>query len=140
MMERETGERKFPLWLIGDSNPLQWQSYLQTPFDPRHPIRHNIWTPILDVIQDKVFRAERNRVDTSMIYIRNAVDNPAKKPNKTRKEWKQFETENEVKELQCLIQTNKPVLVLCFGAFAYEFTRRAVLEPDEHNFGYWGAL
>jgi hypothetical protein len=52
MMAADVGNKNFPIWLLGDSNPERWQGELKTPFDPRHPVRHNIWTSILDVIQD----------------------------------------------------------------------------------------
>jgi hypothetical protein len=138
VMDREVGDRNFPLWLIGDSNPVQWQSFLKTPLDPRHPIRHNIWTAILDVVQERVFRQNRSRVNTSSLYIRNAVDNPAKKPSQTSKEWKQV-TETEIEDLQQLIEAHRPTMVLCFGAFAFEFARRALSEPDRRQHGYWSA-
>ena len=138
VMEREVGDQNFVLWLIGDSNPAQWQSYLRTPLDPRHPIRHNIWTAILNVIQDRVVRANRDRVDTSSLYIRNAVDNPDKKPDQICKEWKQV-TENEIDGLRRLIEICRPIVLFCFGAFAFEFTRRAIGEPDRRNYGWWGA-
>ena len=77
-MEVEVGDRGFPLWLIGDSNPAQWELRLKTPFDPRHPVRHNIWTPILDVIQGRVYRGlQTPRVDSSKLYIRQRSANPA---------------------------------------------------------------
>ena len=34
-MKRKTGEEKIPIWLIGDSEPDNWENYLDTPFDPR---------------------------------------------------------------------------------------------------------
>ena len=86
-MLRESGNLRFPIWWLGDSNPVQWQDSLTAPFDPRHPIRHNIWSSILDVIQDNVFRQNRCRVDSSMVYIRNAVDDPAKKPRQSSIIW-----------------------------------------------------
>ncbi|MCJ7584454.1 MAG: hypothetical protein MUO30_06760 [Anaerolineales bacterium] len=138
MMEREVGNRHFPLWLIGDSNPPQWQSFLKTPLDPRHPIRHNIWTALLDVIQDKVYRASRMRVDTSTIYIRNAVDDPTKKPAQTSNQWSKS-AETEISGLESLIKTHKPIMLFCFGAFTYEFVRRAIGEQERRKYGYWGA-
>lgn len=73
-MDRETGDPHFPIWLLGDSNPRNWENHLKTPLDPRHPARHNIWTPILDEIQDRLFRRLRMRLDTSKMYIRNAIE------------------------------------------------------------------
>jgi hypothetical protein len=138
MMTREVGDRKFPLWLIGDSNPTQWQSSLNTPLDPRHPIRHNIWTALLDVIQDKVYRESRMRVDTSMLYIRNAVEDAAQKPTQTAVQWNTY-PENEVSSLRDLIKIYKPAILFCFGAFAYEFVRRATGDQENRKYGYWGA-
>jgi hypothetical protein len=46
-MKPLVGDPDFPIWLLGDSNPKGWQSVLETPLDPRHPARHNIWTPVL---------------------------------------------------------------------------------------------
>src|SRR5206468_1595661 len=57
MMRREVGEQSFPMWLIGDSNPDEWENDLETPFDPRHSARHNIWTAVIDVVQDRLFRS-----------------------------------------------------------------------------------
>jgi len=138
MMEREVGNRNFPLWLIGDSNPTQWQSSLKTPLDPRHPIRHNIWTPIIDVIQDRVFRSLEMRIDTSTIYIRNAVNDPAKKPSQISVQWS-ISAESEISDLTSLIKDHKPIMLFCFGAFSYEFVRRAMGEQEKRKYGYWGA-
>ncbi|MBK8048508.1 MAG: hypothetical protein IPK16_16155 [Anaerolineales bacterium] len=68
-MNRDVGDKTCPIWLLGDSNPSNWQDVLVTPLDPRHPARHSIWTPVLDVMQDRVFRKQRLRIDTSSIYI-----------------------------------------------------------------------
>ena len=46
-MNRDSGSRNFPIWLIGDSSPAEWEAYLVDPLDSKHPARHNIWTPIL---------------------------------------------------------------------------------------------
>ena len=138
MMTREVGNKGFPIWLLGDSNPEQWQNSLKTPLDPRHPIRHNIWTSVLDVIQDKVFRESRGRVDSSAVYIRNAVDDPTKKPHAASVEWGEI-TQREVEAFKRLARTHKPILVLCFGAFSFEFARRALEELPQRGFGHWGA-
>ena len=138
MMEREVGDCNFPLWLIGDSNPPQWQLSLKTPLDPRHPIRHNIWTSILDVIQDKVYRASKKRINTSSIFIRNAVDDSTKKPSQTSNQWSKS-TEYEISALENLIKEYKPIMLFCFGAFSYEFVRRAMGAQEKRKYGYWGA-
>ncbi len=138
-MKREAGDKRFPVWLLGDSNPLQWQDNLDTPLDPRHPVRHNISTAVFDVVQDRVFRACRLRADSSRLYIRNAVESPLIKPPSNRVEWAR-EVESEMRELIDLVQTYRPALLLCFGAFAYEFARRALDSGIyKRNYGHWGA-
>lgn len=137
-MQRETGDRSFPIWLLGDSNPKQWQESLQTPLDPRHPIRHSIWTPVLDVIQDRVFREKRARVETKSLYIRNAVDNPDLKPSSASVEWSQA-ADDEVHRFQEILQMQDPRILLCFGAFAFEFARRALGQGPKRKYDHWGA-
>ena len=91
MMMREVGSRDFDVSLLGDSNPRGWQNALKTPLDPRHPARHSIWTSVLEVIQDRVYRESRQRVDTVSIYIRNAVGDPDDKPDSRRIVWNKRE-------------------------------------------------
>ncbi len=138
MMIKEVGNRKFAIWLLGDSNPKQWQDVLKTPLDPRHPIRHNIWTPVLEIIQDKAFRECGNRMDTSMLYIRNAIENPDYKPAGSKLDWG-TEVEQEVKAFRQQVHECCPPLLLCFGAFAFEFVRRALEEEPSRKYNFWGA-
>lgn len=138
MMNREVGDRDFPIWLIGDSNPAQWQDKLKTPLDPRHPILHNIWTSVVDVVQDSVYRNCRRRIDTSSLYIRNAVDDPSKKPQTSSIDWYP-NTNEEIDILHELLARHQPALIVSFGAFAFEFARRAQRREPIHSFSYWGA-
>jgi hypothetical protein len=137
-MIKEVGSKDFPIWLLGDSNPRNWAEKLLTPLDARHPAVHNIWTPILDVIQDKVYRQARLRVDTSDLYIRNAIEYPADKPQGSQKVWTE-PVMNKLLELQTLLQQHHPVFLFCFGAFSYEFGRQAMGEDPQYNYNYWGA-
>ncbi|NOW92382.1 hypothetical protein BCD91_004405 [Clostridium beijerinckii] len=134
-MERDTGNIKFPIWIIGDSEPDRWKDSLSTPFDPRHPIRHNIITSVFDVVQDSIFRNSGKRVDTSKIYIRNAVSEASSKPARNELLWN-IKLNNEIMMLKSLLSKNNPVLILTFGAFAYEFTRRA-FDKEVHKYNYW---
>jgi hypothetical protein len=138
MMKREVGNRDFEIWLLGDSNPKNWQDALEFPLDLRHPIRHNIWTSVLDVIQDKVFRQCRRRVDTSFLYIRNAIESPNDKPPPGSIEWG-MKIEEEIEEFRKLLHQHNPKLLLCFGAFSFEFARRALAQVPTRNYRYWGA-
>ena len=137
-MIRETGLRDFPLWLLGDSNPKNWANKLETPLDPRHPARHSIWTPVLDVVQDRVYRQSRLRVDTSNLFIRNAIGEPDNKPKGNETSWPDPVLQ-ELQYYQTAIIESRPIFVFCFGAFAYEFARRAIGEASHHSHGYWGA-
>ena len=86
-MEQETGTPQYPIWLIGDSEPDRWKSELKTPFDPRHPIRHNIWTSIIDIVQDSLYRELGKRIDTKELFIRNAVKDAKDKPPRYQKDF-----------------------------------------------------
>ncbi|MBM4461457.1 MAG: hypothetical protein FJ011_27490 [Chloroflexi bacterium] len=136
-MKKEVGNKDFAIWLLGDSNPKHWEDVLETPLDPRHPARHSIWTPLLDVIQDRIFRACRRRVDTSMIYIRNAVEDPDNKPRDNIVAWPDLVY--LVEEFGELLQEYRPGLLLCFGAFSFEFARRSLKLKPERAFRDWGA-
>ena len=137
-MRRDVGDPHFPIWLLGDSNPERWQDVLDTPLDPRHPARHNIWTPVLDEIQDKVFRNRRCRLDTSRLYIRNALGDPSGKLSASGVEWGE-PAKGCVAEFSDLIVRYAPPVLLCFGAFAFEFARRALGEKPERAYSQWGA-
>lgn len=139
-MERECGNREFPIWLIGDSEPKHWAEKLDHPLDPKHPARHSIWTPILDGIQERVFRCCRSRVDVSELYIRNAVKGPSDKPKPGSKNWDESTVLREsLKELTTILETYNPPLVLSFGAFAFEFVRRSLNEAEQKPHKCWSA-
>lgn len=135
-MQRDTGNKLFPLWLLGDSIPERWEKRLDSPFDPRHPIRHNIWTSVLDVIQDKVFRECRLRVNTNDIYIRNAVEDPKSSPQERSLAWSTF-LEDELILLGSLIKKSQPRLILSFGAFSFGFAGRALKDSPGRFSDYW---
>jgi hypothetical protein len=137
-MIREIGDRNSELWLLGDSNPKNWDTALSTPFDPRHPAIHSIWTPILNSVQDHVYRTNRLRIDTSDLYIRNAIENPDLKPKDRENEWSQA-VEGEVQNLRNLLDEFGPKFIFSFGAFSFEFARRALHEEPKRPHSFWGA-
>jgi hypothetical protein len=128
-MEGYSGKDSLPIWLLGDSIPPQWAKDLNSPFDPRHPVIHNIWTPVINVIQDEVYRFRnlKLRVDTKIIYITNAVQNRNDRPNDYEVDWK---IEEEVKCFGNQINNENPNIILSFGSFAFEFARRALFSLD----------
>jgi hypothetical protein len=137
-MRREVGDPESEIWLLGDSNPKRWQSVLQTPFDPRHPARHSIWTPVVDVVQDRVFRDCRNRADLSRLYIRNAIEDAGEKPRSNEVSWTPA-LNREIRGLADMILEYHPKFLFSFGAFSFEFTRRVLGEEPVRSHSYWGA-
>ena len=136
-MKRDSGSPSVPIWLIADSSPSPWEKDLEIPLDPRHPTRHNIWTPILDGMQSRVFHASGRRIDTDKLYIRNAVHHAKEKPRYTARDWPP-ECGREIVTLRSLIEQHKPKLVLTFGAFAFEFARRVLDERPIRSTKHWG--
>jgi hypothetical protein len=138
MMQREVGDRHSEIWLLGDSNPRRWQDVLEAPFDPRHPARHSIWTPVLDVIQDQVYRKCRRRLDTSSLYIRNAVEDPTGKPASQSVTWEGI-SETEAACFREILVEYRPKVLPSFGAFSFEFARRSLDQEPVRRYSYWGA-
>lgn len=66
---------------------------------------HNIWTSIIDIIQDEIYRKLRRRIDTKNIYIRNAIGDPDTKPRDDQVIW----DENIEYELNCLKSRINPI-------------------------------
>jgi hypothetical protein len=135
-MRRECGDLNYPIWLLGDSEPKNWQDKLDTPFDSKHPIRHNIWTSVFDIVQDEVYRQLRQRIDTSMLYIRNAIGDPDNKPPSNREEWNADVT-SEVENYKILLERHKPIIIFSFGSFSYEFARRATNLNPNKPYRFW---
>jgi hypothetical protein len=115
-MKRELGKRTYPIWLI---------------VNPKYPaVRHDIWRPILDEIQDRVFREFQTRIDTTDIYIRSAVGDNGIVPNTLN--WWGREVAKEIDFYREIIQEHKPKMLISFGAFPYEFTRRVYeVKPEK---------
>ena len=137
-MQLETGCKHSQIWLIGDSPPPRWEERLTEPLDPRHPSRHNIWTPIADGIQEKVFQATGQRVDTRRIYVRNAVSNYEKKRDVKSEGWSKLQLETT--EFKKLLDTYKPPLVFTFGAFSFEFANRSLERNEREAHTNWNTI
>lgn len=135
-MKKEIGEKSFPIWILGDSNPKNWESTLEHPFDSRHPIRHNIITSVFDIIQETVFLNNRSRVDTRKIYIRNAIEDSLFKPLSRSVKWSD-NVNKEIILLRNVINQNNPKMLITFGAFSFEFARRCLEESEEKKYNFW---
>ena len=106
-MKEFTGDPKFPIWLIGDSPSEAWADKLDTPLDPRHPAQHNIWTSVADPMQDRLYRQGKLRLDTSRLYIRNAMLSLGEQIQLSGPRLKE------------LLDKHRPNVVLTFGASAF---------------------
>jgi hypothetical protein len=138
MMPVDVGRRDFPLWLIGDANPSPGKTTPLTPTDARHRVWHLMWTPVLNVIDDRVYLSTRSRVDSHGIHVRNALSDLALKPEPSQTHWSPV-VEDALLGLRKLISAHRPTLLISFGAFAFEFVRRAIGERDLHPHGFWAA-
>lgn len=139
-MQEEIGLKSFPIWLLGDSEPERWKDNLDFPLDDRHPIRHNIWTSIMDKVQDRLYREKKARIDAQKIYIRNAVRNPQTKPHNNAENWDENRELNKaISDYNELITEFNPKLIISFGAFAFEFCRRCMYMSPSYRFRHWGA-
>ncbi|MGC7872506.1 hypothetical protein ACPUYX_13375 [Desulfosporosinus sp. SYSU MS00001] len=120
-IKQETGDRGYPIWLL---------------VNPKHPaVRHNIWTPVLAEVQDKVFRVLHSRIDTSNIYIRNAVRVSELVPNTLN--WWGVEVAEEIEIFKEIAAESKPKIIISFGAFPFEFLRRVYQIKPEKGPKFW---
>lgn len=127
-MKRDCGDIKSKLWLIGDSEPSNNSEKLENPLDLRHPTVHNIVTPIFEQIQDDLFPRGK-RIDWNKLYIRNAM--------KQQRDWDNIISLNEeIRNFKILIDKYSPIIIIPFGAKAFEFVRRALGE-EEKKFNAW---
>lgn len=123
MKKRESGDRNYPIWLL---------------VNPKHPaVRHNIWTPVLAEIQDKIFREIRKRIDTTNIYIRNVVSDGNIVPNTLN--WWGADVAREIELFREIVLEHEPKILISFGAFPFEFLRRVYEIKPEKGPKYWGA-
>ena len=138
-MQPYSGDSKFPVWLIADSEPKNWHTLLLTPLDPRHPARHNIWTSVLEYMQEVLYKQKRLRFDAARLYIRNAVTDPDEKPKSVELNWSQG-LQDKIDALRTNLRNMSPKVILTFGAFGFEFVRRALDEQPIYPYSHWSTL
>lgn len=115
-MKRELGDRNYPIWLL---------------VNPKYPaVRYDIWRPVLDEIQDRVFRELHTRIDATNIYIRSAVGEGGIVPNTLN--WWGKEVAREIDYYRGIVNEHKPKMLISFGAFPFEFARRVYeIKPEK---------
>ena len=121
-VKRESGDKTYPIWLL---------------VNPKHTsVRHNIWTPVLAEIQDKVYREIHTRIDATNIYIRNAVKDSTIVPKTLN--WWGAEVAKEIELFREIVLEYNPKILITFGAFPYEFMRRVYEIKPEKGPKSWG--
>lgn len=123
-MKSESGIRTYPIWLL---------------VNPKYPaVRYDIWRPVLDEIQDRVFRELQTRIDTTNIYMKSAVDDIGIVPNTLN--WWAKDVAKEIELFREIVQEHKPKMLFTFGAFPFEFARRVFEVKPEKGPKAWSTI
>lgn len=117
----ESGDKNYPIWLL---------------VNPKYPaVRHDIWTPILDEVQDVVYRKLHTRIETTNIFVKNAVNDIGIVPNTLN--WWAAEVAKEIELFRESVLEYQPKILITFGAFPYEFARRVFEIKPQKGPKYW---
>lgn len=123
-MKSESGIRTYPIWLL---------------VNPKYPaVRYDIWRPVLDEIQDRVFRELQTRIDTTNIYMKSAVDDIGIVPNTLN--WWAKDVAKEIELFREIVHEHKPKMLFTFGAFPFEFARRVFEVKPEKGPKAWSTI
>lgn len=119
--KEESGDRSCPIWLL---------------VNPKYPdVREDIWSPILDEIQDKVYRKLHARINTRNIFIKNAVSDIGI-VSKTANLWA-AEIAEEIAMLRESILEHQPKIIITFGTVTNELVKRVFEIRPEKGPKYW---
>lgn len=135
-MKSEFGNKSFPVWMLSEMEISIWEQKLEGPFDYRLPMRHVICTSVFNKVQEKVYQLDRARVNTENFYIRNTLPTSLNKPNINDVIW-DTAVLHELDSIKNCIQSYRPKIVFCFGAFTYESMRRIDEQQEERSYGSW---
>lgn len=120
-MKKESGDRSYPIWLLVNPNNLA--------------VCHDIWAPILDEIQDKIYRKLHTRIDPENIFVKNTVSDIGI-VSKTSNCWA-TEVSEEVIMLRESVQEYQPKILITFGALTNEFVKRVLETRSSEGPKYW---
>ena len=134
--KKESGDRSYPIWLL---------------VNPKYPAdRHDIWAPILDEIQDRVYRKLNTRIDTENILIKNTVSDIKIVPRTVNHcaseeaetvdevdEAEEAEEAEEIVKLRESVLVHQPKILITFGTMTYEFVKRVFDRRPEQGPKYW---
>jgi hypothetical protein len=90
-------------------------------------------------MQEGLYKQKRLRFDTERLYIRNAVISPDEKPGGLIPNWPQ-ELLGKIDLFRTDLLHFSPKIVLTFGAFAFEFARRACSEEAIYPYSHWNTV
>lgn len=117
------GDMSSPIWLL---------------VNPKYPaIRHYIWTPILEEIQDRVYRKLRARIDTKNIFIKSVASNIGIISNTIN--CGAEERKKEIAIFRERIRECQPKILITLGAITYEFVKRVFELSLEKEPQYWSS-
>ncbi|EGW37537.1 hypothetical protein [Desulfosporosinus sp. OT] len=120
---KESGDKSYPIWLL--VNPNHFAMF------------QVIWAPILDEIQDKVYRKLRTRIETENIFIKSTVSDIGI-AHKTSN-CQAAEVTKEIELLQEIVLEHQPKILITFGAITYELVRRAFEIKSQEGPMYWNS-
>lgn len=122
-IQKESGDKSYPIWLLVNPN---YFAMFQV-----------IWAPILDEIQDKVYRRLRTRIETKNIFIKSTVSDIgiAAKSSKARA----AEVTKELIMLKESVLEHQPKIIITFGAITHELVRRVFDIRPQEGPKYWNS-
>ncbi|MDP4126329.1 MAG: hypothetical protein Q8912_05235 [Bacillota bacterium] len=121
-LKLESGEKSYPIWLL--VNPKFSR------------VRYDIWNPILDAIQDRVFRKLRRRIETEKIFMRDTMSDIGLVLPKTIYDWEE-EVADEIVILRESVLKYQPKMLITFGSVTYEYIRRLLEIKQIEGPKYW---
>lgn len=120
-MKMESGDRSFPIWLL---------------VNPRYPsVRPDIWIPILEVIQDKVYRKLHKIIDIENFFIKYIVSDIGIVSDNSK--WYSTEIAKDIVALKESILEYHPKILITFGAMTNELVRRICDIKSKKGPMYW---
>ncbi|MDR3665976.1 MAG: hypothetical protein P4L35_03925 [Ignavibacteriaceae bacterium] len=122
-IKNKPGVMSSPIWLL--ANPKYSAA------------RRHIWTPILEEIQDKVYRKFQARIDSEKIYIKNVASDIGIVSNSRNCGVK--ERTKEILMFRKIVCECQPKIIITFGNITYEYVRRVFELRSEDGPQYWSS-
>lgn len=120
---KESGDKSHPIWLLVNPNYLN--------------IFQVIWAPILDEIQDKVYRRLHTRIETENLFIKSTVSDIGIVPGTSN--YRSTEASQEIIMLKESVLEHQPKILITFGAITYELLKRVFEIKSQVGSKYWSS-